>query len=147
MSGGASGLTGYIYQQRYLAFQLLSSVAAGTLPGYPAQLKIKEFTVEGRGEPAAPAWDVRFLLEDNSVHLRECKDTPITRPDRAVFYQRIRKELQAGTAASRLTVGWVTDPDKQGNILDHFAGMAALAASQPLAVPANCLDQVRSDRT
>jgi hypothetical protein len=146
MSGGASGLTGYIYQQRYLAFQVLASVAAGNLPGYPAQLKIKEFAVEGRDEPDAPAWDVRFLLEDDSVHLRECKDTAITKTDRAIFYRRIRQELQAGTAASRLTVGWVTDPDKQGNILDHFAGMAALAASQPLAVPANCPDQVRSDR-
>jgi hypothetical protein len=84
MSGGASGLTCYIYQQRYLAFQVLSSVAAGTLPGYPAQLKIKEFAVEGRDAPDAPAWDVRFLLDDDSVHLRECKDTAITKTDPAV---------------------------------------------------------------
>jgi hypothetical protein len=121
MSGGASSLAGYIYQQRYLAFRVLSSVAAGHLPGYPAQMKIKEFTVEGRDGPTGPAWDVGFCLEDDSVHLRECKDTPITRWDRCDFYRRVRQELGAGTAASRLTVGWVTDPDKQGNILDHFS--------------------------
>jgi hypothetical protein len=143
MSGGAPGLAGYIYQQRYLAFQVLSSIAAGSLPDYPGQMKIDEFAVEARDDPTGPVWDVWVRLEDGAIHLRECKDTVITRADRVAFYRRIRQEVQAGTAPSRLTVGWVTDPEKQGNILNHFAGMAALV-SQPLILQVSCPEEVRS---
>ena len=61
MNGGASGLSGYIYQQRYLAFQILSSEAASLLPNYSAPMKIQEFSIEGRTGEDGPAWDVRLL--------------------------------------------------------------------------------------
>ena len=148
MSGGGPGLAGHIYQQRLLAFRVLSSLAAARLPEYTGQDVIVEFAVEGRDESTAPVWDVRFRLEDERVHLRECKDTAITKPDRAIFYHRIRKELQAGTAPSQLTVGWVTDADKQqGNILYHFSGMVKLAVAEVLAVPVNRPQEVTSART
>jgi hypothetical protein len=147
MSGGAHGLTGYIYQQRYLAFQVLSSIAAGHLPGYPAPIKIKEFAIEGRAGVNGPAWDVLFLLDDDATHLRECKDTEITREDRFIFYRRIRCAVRSGIPVGRLTVGWVTDPDKQGNILSHLRGMVALCSGQSLTVPNSSPGQVRCPET
>jgi hypothetical protein len=135
MSGGASGLGGYIFQQRYLTLKVLSSVAAQLLEDSLPQAAIKKFGLESRGSPTAPAWDARFVLHDDSVHLRECKNTDITRDDREVFYRRVRRELNQGTQVERLHVGWVTDPEKQGNILDHIAEMGTLCRTATLAIP------------
>jgi hypothetical protein len=147
MSGGASGLQGYIYQQRYLTFRVLASVAGTLLDAHQLASPIRSFSVEGRGSPTAPVWDVLFVLADDSVHLRECKDTEITKEDRKIFYERARKELHTGTPASRLTIGWVTDPDKQGRILDHFAGMISLSQASTLTVPQQRPEEVRSAAT
>lgn len=147
MSGGSSGLGGHIYQQRYLAFRVLSSVAVGMIQTYPSAKRITSFAIEGRVTADGPAWDVLFVLEGGAAHLRECKDTRITPEDRETFYRRIRKERAAGVPIQQLTAGWVTDPDKQGNLPDHFQAMAALSAGPLPAVPAAAPDQVRSGDT
>ncbi|MBI3866042.1 MAG: hypothetical protein HY290_29545 [Planctomycetia bacterium] len=60
------------------------------------------------------------------VDVHECKDTAITKDDRLTFYDRLRRELAAGTAADRIRPVWVTDPGKQTeNALTYLEGMAA----------------------
>lgn len=126
MNGGTS-FAGYIYQQEFVAFSLLTSEASRLLINNGSS--IRAFAIEGRTTESGPAWDVRFEREDGSVELLECKDTPITRDDRITFYKRVRREIAAGTSPEVLSVGWVTDPTKQGDILEHLAEMRTLAAT------------------
>lgn len=144
MGNGASGLTGYIYQQAYMAFRVLGSEAKRLLVE-DASGCVKSFVVEGPNTHTGPTWDICFTLEDGSVHLLECKNTAITREDRKVFYRRARKELASGTSADQLTVGWVTDAGKQnGSILDHLRGAAKLAAGDVEVDLQECPSQVNS---
>jgi hypothetical protein len=46
--GGASGLAGYIYQQRYLTMRVLASLAGRLLNGYDASLSIANFPLKAR---------------------------------------------------------------------------------------------------
>ncbi|MGB2985662.1 MAG: hypothetical protein WBE26_07235, partial [Phycisphaerae bacterium] len=144
MGNGASALTGHIYQHDYMAFCLLSSEAKRLLVE-DASGCVSSFVVEGPTTHTGPTWDICFTLEDGSVHLLECKNTAITRDDREVFYRRARKELASGTSADQLTVGWVTDADKQRTaILDHLRGAAKLAAGDVDVDLQECPNQVNS---
>ena len=129
MSGGAHGLAGYVYQQDYAAFRILGSEAKRLLTPSDLDDCVASFKVEGRQTPEGPAWDVAWTLEGGVVHLRECKDTAITREDRREFYLRARREIAEGTDPSSLQIGWVTDPGKQrGHILRYLAEMAGIAS-------------------
>jgi len=125
MSGGATGLGGYIYQQDYLAYRVLASVVARTLDG-GALPSLQSFKIEGRVSESGPSWDLVLSNSPGSIQLLECKDTEIAKDDRAIFYKRVRREVASGVDAETIQVGWVTDREKQGNILTHLAGMAAL---------------------
>ncbi len=130
MCGGGSGLGGYVYQQDYIAFRIMSSEARRIL--IPSDMRdcVASFNVEGQQSPDGPVWDVGWKLENETVHLRECKNTAIKREDRKKFYARIRDEIAHGTLPSQLYIGWVTDPNKQdGRILSHLESMASIAAS------------------
>ncbi len=128
MSGGAHALAGYVYQQDYAAFRILGSEAKRLLIPDDIEDCVASFKVEGRQTPQGPAWDVAWMLEDGTIHLRECKDTAITRNDRKTFYLRARRQIVEGTDPSHLHIGWVTDPGKQGDILRHLAEMARIAS-------------------
>ena len=128
MSGGAHGLAGYVYQQDYVAFRVLGSQAKRLLIPDDIEDCVASFKVEGRQTPEGPAWDAAWTLEDGTVHLRECKDTAITRDDRKTFYLRVRREIAEGTDPSHLHIGWVTDAGKQGDILHHLVEMARIAS-------------------
>ena len=56
MSGGATGLGGYIYQQDYLAYRVLASVVARTLDG-GALPSLQSFKIEGQVSESGPSWD------------------------------------------------------------------------------------------
>ncbi|NLS98065.1 MAG: hypothetical protein GXX96_38535 [Planctomycetaceae bacterium] len=137
MSGGASGLAGYVYQQLYVAYRVLAAVATECLDIADRPPSIGSFGVEAQSTPTGPAWDVRLELTDGCIQLRECKDTAISKKDRKTFYRRIRKEVASGTPASRLSAGWVVNQDKQqGLILNHLDGMRKLAdVSNSLIIP------------
>src|SRR4051812_17115504 len=125
MSGGATGLGGYVYQQDYLAYRVLASAVARALPGgvLPSLLSFK---IEGRASEMGPSWDLILDSGTAGIELLECKDTEITKPDRIVFYKRMRRQVAAGIDAETIQAGWVTDREKQGNILTHLVGMAGL---------------------
>ena len=125
MSGGATGLGGYVYQQDYLAYRGLASVVARTLDG-GALPSLQSFKIEGRASESGPSWDLVLSNSPGGIDLLECKDTEITKDDRAIFYKRVRREVASGVDTETIQVGWVTDREKQGNILTHLAGMAAL---------------------
>ena len=128
MSGGACGLAGYVYQQDYVAFRFLGSEAKRLLIPDDITHCVASFKVEGRQTEGGPAWDVAWTLEDGTMHLRECKDTAITRDDRKAFYRRACQEIAKGTDPSKLCIGWVTDEGKQeGKILNHLTEMARIA--------------------
>ncbi len=147
MSGGASGLIGYIYQQRYVAFRVLASIAMERIDGYDVSQKITDFGIESRASPEGKIWDVRLKLAKGKIQLRECKDTAITLTDRRTFYLRVRKELAAGTAAQDMSVGWVVDAGKQNSdILRHFTEMKDLARNGKLSLPTACSTRVSSAR-
>lgn len=128
MSGGASGISGYVYQKDYAAFRLLSSEAIRLLDNESASGCIDSFCVEGSATSDGTVWDVTWILANGQVHFRECKDTEIKSLDRIQFYRRVRKTIGAGIDPTRLTIGWVTDPEKQDGILKHWTGMRGLAA-------------------
>ena len=125
MSGGETGLGGYVYQQDYLAYRGLASVVARTLDG-GALPSLQSFKIEGRASESGPSWDLVLSNSPGGIDLLECKDTEITKDDRAIFYKRVRREVASGVDTETIQVGWVTDREKQGNILTHLAGMAAL---------------------
>jgi hypothetical protein len=125
MSGGATGLGGYIYQQDYLAYRVLASVVARSLDG-TALPSLQSFKIEGQASASGPSWDLILSSSNGGIELLECKDTEITKEDRAVFYKRVRREIASSVSAERIQVGWVTDRNKQGNILTYIDGMAAL---------------------
>ena len=130
MGGGGYGLGGYVYQQDYVAFRIMSSEARRIL--IPSDIRdcVVCFKVEGQQSPDGPVWDVGWKLENKTVHLRECKNTTIKRDDRKKFYARVRDEIAHGTLPTQLYIGWVTDPNKQDtNILSHLESLASLAAS------------------
>ena len=135
MSGGASGLSGYVYQQDYLAFRALASAAAKAL-GDGTLRPIESFSIEGRTSADGPAWDLILCDALASVELRECKNTNITKEDREIFYKRVRKEVHSGTSPESLMIGWVTDAEKQdGNILAHLAGIGAVLDAGAHQIP------------
>ncbi len=125
MSGGATGLGGYIYQQDYLAYRVLASVVARTLDGSALQ-SLQSFKIEGGVSESGPSWDLALSNNPGSIELLECKDTEITKGDRAIFYKRVRRVVASGVDAETIQVGWVTDRGKQGNILTHLVGMTGL---------------------
>jgi hypothetical protein len=130
MPGGADAQRGFVYQQDYVAFQILHSEVRRLIFRAESMQCVASFKVEGRRTENGPAWDVGWTLLDGSVHLRECKDTVITRLDRQAFYLRVRREIAEGTAPSDLFIGWVTDAGKPGQTcLDHLDGIARLASS------------------
>ena len=130
MSGGASAQDGFTYQKDYVAFRVIASEAKRLLLPDDVSKCIVSFKVEGRQAEEGPAWDVAWTLENGIVHLRECKDTAITRPDRETFYRRVRRKIANGTDFSHLRIGWTTDEGKQsGDIFNHLAGMAIIALS------------------
>lgn len=147
MSGGASGLGGYVYQQDYVAFRVLAAAAAKAI-SEPGLRHLDSFLIEGRTSEDAPAWDIILRRPDRQVELLECKDTEIKKPDRRTFYRRVRAEIESGTPAESLAVGWVTDPGKQpGNILDHFGGVAKAIDAESWTVPSKAPKDVRSSRS
>ena len=125
MSGGAAGLGGYVYQQDYLAYRVMASVWARTFDGAALQ-SLQSFKIEGRASQSGPRWDLVLGSSAGSIELLECKDTEITKDDRAIFYKRVRREVASGADAETIQVGWVTDRQKQGHILTHLTGMAGL---------------------
>jgi hypothetical protein len=127
MSGGVNAVKGFVYQWDYAVFRVLASEARQILISDQTEDCITSFTIEGRQTPEGPAWDVAWTLRNGDIHLRECKDAEITADDRKAFYRRVRKEIAAGTDPSRLWIGWVTDPGKQGRLLQYFEGMARVA--------------------
>ncbi len=136
MSGGASGLGGYVYQQKYLTYRVLTSIALANIDkDIDKSLHLVSFGIEDRSSNEAPAWDVRLDFEDGATHFIECKDTEITSGDRKVFYERIRDELNAGTVETdKLFFGWATDSNKQSTkFLEHISGMlkSILSISAP----------------
>src|SRR3984957_13399093 len=140
MSGATSlrGLAGY--QQRYVTFRVLGALGMRVLAQGSTNPVLTEFWIEGRGSVDAPCWDVRFAFNDGTVDLHECKDTKITRPDRLDFYDRLRKEVAAGTPAERVRPVWVTDPGKQTpNALACLEGVAGAAENLDLAGVADTL--------
>ncbi len=143
MSGGATGLGGYVYQQDYLAFRLLSAAAAGLIGDTTLQL-VSEFTIEGKASDQGPSWDIILRVPSGVTELLECKNTAITKADRATFYKRVRAETLSGLPVLQMRIGWVTDRAKQGNILDYLAGMASEADRDDLVVPEAAPDAVHS---
>jgi hypothetical protein len=81
-------------------------------------------------------WDVRFQLANSAVHLRECKDTVITREDRLRFYRRVRRgetndsyprALRRRTGAVRNIDGYNTaDLSCFGYLFCHGIGLSHL---------------------
>ena len=134
MSGGASGVGGYIYQEDYLAYRILASVVAKAI-GDNALRVIESFQIEGRMSEAGPSWDLILKNTGNEVELLECKDTAITKQDREIFYKRVRAEVHSGTNSATMRIGWVTDPEKQGDIITHLCGMASLINAGGHTVP------------
>lgn len=131
---GAESLRGFIYQQRFITFRTLGSLALRTAALAAGRPAIAKFSIEGRTSNDSPVWDVRIEYTDASIDLDECKDTGIDRDDRLTFYDRIRKEIASGTPADRIRPGWVTDPDKQSpNALSHLEGIADASANTDLA--------------
>ncbi len=139
---GAESLGGLVYQQRYVHFRVLSQVAlktAGTTNGVP---DVVRFSVEGWTDTESPVWDIIFEFSDGTLDLHECKDTAITKKDRLIFYDRLRRQIASGTPAGKIRPVWVTDPDKQTpNALKYLEGIAGtigtvnlsqLAAESPL---------------
>ncbi len=148
MSGGASGLAGYVYQQDYAAFKLLASEATRILTPDVTSRSISRFKIEGRCQSRGPVWDVVWTYEDGSIEFFECKNTAITREDRLTFYKRVRKELAAGADAENFRIGWVTDEKKQdGNIVQHLRDMAGLALSCRDSEGKVSPDRITSPRT
>ena len=130
--GGADGLGGYVYQQDYAAFRLLVSEATRLLANDSSKC-VQSFKIEGRHAGDGPAWDVAWKLQDAAVHLRECKNTSITRADCAVFYSRVRDEINTGINPDAVNIGWVTDRRKQTTkIIEHLDGMRKLAKTRAL---------------
>ncbi|HEX4129569.1 MAG TPA: hypothetical protein VHZ24_05965 [Pirellulales bacterium] len=139
---GAESLGGLVYQQRYVHFRVLGQVAlkaAGTTNG---AVYVVRFSVEGWSGDAGPVWDIIFEFSDGALELHECKDTAITKEDRLIFYDRLRRQIASGTPAEKIRPVWVTDPDKQTpNALNYLEGIARtigtvdlsqLAAESPL---------------
>lgn len=115
----------HLYQQDYLAYRVLASVVARTLDG-GALPSLQSFKIEGRSSESGPSWDLVLSNSPGGIELLECKDTEIAKDDRAIFYKRVRREVASSVDAETIQVGWVTDREKQRNILMHLAGMAAL---------------------
>jgi hypothetical protein len=139
---GAESLGGLIYQQRYVHFRVLSQVAlkaAGATSDAPHVVK---FSVEGWNGDQGPVWDIIFEFSNGTLELHECKDTAISKEDRLIFYDRLRRQIASGTPAEEIRPVWVTDPDKQTpNALKYLEGIAdtigtldltQLAAESPL---------------
>jgi len=145
MSGGASELGGYIYQQDYLAYRVLASVVARALDGGTLS-SLHSFKIEGRTSSTGPGWDLVLSDGLGAVELLECKDTEIAKVDRKIFYRRIRREMASGVDPDSIHVGWVTDRERQGNILTHLAGLAALA-NDGCTIPESAPTNVISART
>jgi hypothetical protein len=124
--GGAPSISGFTYQKDYAAYCLLSSEAIRALQGASACEYIESFSIEGSPTDSGPIWDITWTSSLGNVHFRECKDTPITRQDRIDFYYRCRRALARGLDPSLVTIGWIANPGKQGNILSHLLSMRAL---------------------
>ena len=130
MSGGAGAQSGFVYQNDYAALQILGSEAKRILAPDDSDGCISSFTVEGPNVLDGPVWDVAWTLKCGDIHVRECKDTAITRSDRERFYRHVRSEVAKGIDAAKLNIGWVTDPTKQdGHILEHLARMGQIDPS------------------
>lgn len=122
---GAESLGGLVYQQRYVHFRVLSQLALQAI-GPNAAPHIVKFSVEGWTRENGPVWDIIFEFSDGMWELHECKDTAIAKEDRLIFYDRLRRQIAAGTPAEKIRPIWVTDPDKQTpNALKNLEGMAA----------------------
>jgi len=149
MSGAAAGLAGHIYQQDYVAFRILASAVVAEIPNYAPLRRISAFSIEGRTTTEGPIWDVWLTYPDDTIQLLECKDTAIQAEDRRHFYWRIRRELAKGTKIDVLSVGWVTDPEKQagGKIIDHLLGMRDAAHGGECVLPPTKPDEVNSGMT
>lgn len=126
MSGGADALRGHVYQHTYLAYRALASAAATKLTTLGLKHIVKSFRIEGRNAEQGKVWDLVLRRDDGTTESLECKDTTISKADREVFYKRVRDEVLSGTPAHSMQIGWVTDPTKQDNILEHFAGMSSV---------------------
>lgn len=124
--GGETSLRGLAgYQQRYVTVRVLADLAARAIGENAAVPHLVEFSIEGQTSDDAPSWDVRFVDSDGKIELHECKDTQISRQDRLVFYDRLRKEVASGTPIERIRPVWVTDPGKQTeNALEYIGGIA-----------------------
>ncbi len=65
MSGGATGLGGYVYQQDYLAYRVLASVVARTLDG-GALPSLQSFKIEGRASESGPSPSFLLIITQNA---------------------------------------------------------------------------------
>jgi len=123
---GAAAVAGFVYQQDYCAFVLLASESRRLLALAPATDCVESFTCEGRFDENGEVWDMSWHQRSGEIAFRECKDTEITKIDRKIFYQRIKREL-GQFDHDKVSIGWVTDPSKQKTaILQHFKSMRRL---------------------
>lgn len=121
---GAESLGGLVYQQRYVHFRVLSQVALKATGSTNTVPDVVKFSVEGWIGENGPVWDIIFEFADGTLDVHECKDTAITKNDRLIFYDRLRRQIAAGTPAEKIRPVWVTDPDKQTpNVLKHLEGI------------------------
>lgn len=138
MSGGSAALSGFTYQKDYAALRILSSEALRLLDVGNISECIDSFVIEGPAIDGSTAWDFVWRT-GNNFDLRECKDTEITKDDRRTFYRRVRRAVAVGINPDQLTIGWVTDPFKQGRILDHWQAIRNVSSpetgSTQLAAP------------
>lgn len=141
---GASGLSGYTYQKDYAAFRILSSEAMRLVNVSVGTELVESFVVEGPAAEGGSAWDMVWKTTGGGIHVRECKDTEIKKVDRLKFYRRVRKEVANAREQERLTIGWVTDAAKQGNIIDHWREMGAFAVADELSIAATAPTDVTS---
>lgn len=110
---GDESLSGLVYQQRYAHYRVLNQLAVDVTRISGGSPELARFIVEGRSGDGGPIWDIVFQFRDGALDLHECKDTQIAKEDRLTFYDRLRREVAAGTPAALIHPVWVTDPEKQ----------------------------------
>src|SRR5271157_1749866 len=147
MSGAAS-LGGYVYQQRYMTFRVMSGLGQQVVDTSPGSSTIRQFSIEGRTSNDAPVWDIWIRYSNGSFDFIECKDTAIEASDRRVFYNRLRREVASGIPTEFIRPVWVTDPDKQKpNALRFLEGIPAETADMVFSrAPVSCPRRVDSVR-
>ncbi|MBN8628993.1 MAG: hypothetical protein J0M17_26265, partial [Planctomycetes bacterium] len=151
MSGGSIARGGFRYQDYYLLLRVLKTIAreveramsSGLAPSTTILGNIKtKFGIEARsGSSAAVAsddetrdWDV-VVEEGKTLELVEVKSGKVSKPDRLVFWERIRREFAAPTGnSSEVHPRLVVNPDKIDD-LQRWSSLAAEAKTFKGKIP------------